>query len=170
MPRSTEAVMQARDWQLWLFLMMLALLTGCAGQATIPRDDSRHAEDLSIERALILSRAKRAMGTPYRWGGTSESGLDCSGLVQMSYQAAGIAVPRSSDAQYRELPSVETARPGDLLFFATGKGRGKANHVGIYLGDGRMIHAPGRGRQVTTTSLDIDYWQKRYLGAAGPAP
>ncbi|GHC37803.1 Cell wall-associated hydrolase, NlpC family [Aidingimonas halophila] len=162
--------MQARDWQLWLFLMMLALLTGCAGQATIPRDDSRHAEDLSIERALILSRAKRAMGTPYRWGGTSESGLDCSGLVQMSYQAAGIAVPRSSDAQYRELPSVETARPGDLLFFATGKGRGKANHVGIYLGDGRMIHAPGRGRQVTTTSLDIDYWQKRYLGAAGPAP
>lgn len=160
----------ARDWRPWIVALLLMLLTGCAGQSTLPRDDSTAAEDLSIERALILSRAKRALGTPYRWGGTSERGLDCSGLVQLSYRAAGIDVPRSSDAQFQELPRVEPARPGDLLFFATGKRRGKANHVGIYLGDRRMIHAPGRGRTVTTTSLNLDYWQDRYLGAAGPAP
>lgn len=142
------------------------LLAGCAGRELATRDD---AGELSIDRALILAEAKRTLGTPYRFGGASESGLDCSGLVQLSYSRAGIPVPRTSHQQFATLPRVDAARPGDLLFFDTARG-GKASHVGIYLGNGRMIHAPGRGRHVTTTSVALDYWQERFLGAAAPAP
>ena len=70
-------------------------------------------------------------------------------------------------AEGQALPERDTIRPGDLLFFGSGS---KATHVGIYLGDRQMVHAPGRGREVTTTPLDLDYWQQRYLGAVGPAP
>ncbi|MBS9403479.1 C40 family peptidase [Halomonas sp. TRM85114] len=146
--------------------LVVLLLAGCAGRELATRDDPG---ELSIDRALILAEAKRTLGTPYRFGGTSEHGLDCSGLVQLSYSRAGIPVPRTSRQQFASLPRVAAARPGDLLFFDTSSG-GKASHVGIYLGDGQMIHAPGRGRHVTTTSIDLDYWQTRFLGAAGPAP
>lgn len=150
-----------------LSLCLIALLlAGCAGRELATRDD---AGELSIDRALILAEAKRSLGTPYRFGGASESGLDCSGLVQLSYSRAGIPVPRTSHQQFASLPRVDAARPGDLLFFDISSG-GKASHVGIYLGEGQMIHAPGRGRHVTTTSLALDYWQERFLGAAAPAP
>ncbi len=151
----------------WLpWLLLLALLTGCAGPELRTQDD-RGTAGLSIERAMILANARQALGTPYRYGGTTPQGLDCSGLVQMAYGAAGIRVPRTADQQFSRLPGRETARPGDLLFFGAGS---RATHVGIYLGGRQMIHAPGRGRRVTTSSLDIDYWHARYLGAAGPAP
>lgn len=146
----------------------LLLLVGCAGRDLAVRDPAPD-EGLSIERALILGTAERALGTPYRFGGNGPAGLDCSGLVAMAYRAAGIRVPRTADAQYRQLPGVRRARPGDLLFFDTA-GRGKASHVGIYRGNGQMIHAPGRGRRVETTTIEIAYWQQRFLGAAGPAP
>ncbi|MDT8879339.1 C40 family peptidase [Halomonas saccharevitans] len=158
----------ARDGALRLLIGLLIawLLTGCAGRELATRDEPGA---LSIDRALILAEAKRSLGTPYRYGGTSERGLDCSGLVQRAYSRAGIRVPRTSRAQFQALPRVDEARPGDLLFFATAGGR-KASHVGIYLGDGEMIHAPGHGRSVTTTTLTLDYWQERFLGAAAPAP
>ncbi len=146
--------------------LAVLLLAGCAGRELTTHDD---AGELSIDRALILAEAKRTLGTPYRFGGASVSGLDCSGLVKLSYSRAGISVPRTSRQQFANLPRVDAARPGDLLFFDTASG-GKASHVGIYLGNGQMIHAPGRGRHVTTTSLELDYWQERFLGAAAPAP
>lgn len=146
--------------------LIVLLLSGCAGRELATRDD---AGELSIDRAVILAEAQRTLGTPYLFGGANDSGLDCSGLVQLSYSRAGIAVPRTSREQFATLPRVDAARPGDLLFFDTARG-GKASHVGIYLGDGRMIHAPGRGRHVTTTSVALDYWQERFLGAAAPAP
>ncbi|WP_046077889.1 MULTISPECIES: C40 family peptidase [unclassified Halomonas] len=148
-------------------LVMLALLTlaGCAG----PQLATRDAEGLSMDRAMILSEARQSLGTPYRFGGTDASGLDCSGLVQRVYSRAGIPVPRTSRRQFEQLPPIDEARPGDLLFFDTAGG-GDASHVGIYLGDDEMIHAPGRGRRVSVTSLALDYWQERFLGAAAPAP
>jgi len=152
--------------RLLIGLLIAWLLTGCAGRELATRDAPG---ELNIDRALILAEAKRSIGTPYRYGGTSDRGLDCSGLVQRAYSHAGIRVPRTSRAQFKALPRVDEARPGDLLFFATAGGR-KASHVGIYLGDGEMIHAPGRGRRVTTTTLTLDYWQERFLGAAAPAP
>ena len=147
-------------------LLIAWLLVGCAGRELATRDEPGA---LSIDRALILAEARRSLGLPYRLGGTSDRGLDCSGLVQRAYARAGIRVPRTSRAQFEALPRVDEARPGDLLFFATAGGR-QASHVGIYLGDGEMIHAPGRGRRVTTTALGLDYWQTRFLGAAAPAP
>ncbi len=149
-----------------LITLLLVLLGGCAS-APLSTDDG--GQGLSMERALILSEARSAVGTPYRFGGNDPRGLDCSGLAQMTYSRAGIPLPRSSREQYRRLPPIDEARPGDLLFFATGKGPG-VSHVGIYAGDDVMIHAPGRGRTVTTTSLSIDYWQDRFVGAAAPAP
>lgn len=149
-------------------LVMMALLltlAGCAG----PQLATRDAGGLSMDRAVILAEARQALGTPYRYGGTDASGLDCSGLVQRVYSRAGITVPRTSRRQFERLPSTDEARPGDLLFFDTAGG-GDASHVGIYLGDDEMIHAPGRGRRVSVTSLSLAYWQQRYLGAAAPAP
>ncbi|MBD3897844.1 C40 family peptidase [Halomonas sp. ML-15] len=148
-------------------LLLIALLSGCASRDIATRDTPRTGDGLSIERAMILANAQQALGTPYRFGGNTPRGLDCSGLVEMAYRAAGIRVPRTADDQFRQLPQVDTARPGDLLFF--GRGR-KATHVGIYQGDRQMIHAPGRGREVVSVPLDIDYWQTRFLGAAAPAP
>lgn len=147
-------------------LLLLALVAGCAGPELRTQSGSGQA-GLSIERALILSSAKQALGTPYRYGGETLRGVDCSGLVQMAYAAAGIGLPRTADRQFSRLPERNVARPGDLLFFGSGS---TATHVGIYLGDRRMIHAPGRGRRVSITSLDIDYWHEHFLGAAGPAP
>ncbi|MFY0991182.1 C40 family peptidase [Halomonas sp. C05BenzN] len=148
--------------------MALLMLAGCAGRELATRDAAPD-EGLSLERALILASAEQALGTPYRPGGNTPEALDCSGLVELVYRSAGIAVPRTADDQYRELPQVRQARPGDLLFFDTA-GRGKASHVGIYRGDGQMIHAPGRGRRVETAPVEIAYWQERFLGAAGAAP
>lgn len=164
--RSTSQVVPMAGYRLLLMMLLAALLSGCAGRELATRDEPG---GLSIDRALILAEARRALGTPYRLGGTTERGLDCSGLVQRAYARAGIRVPRTSRQQFEALPRVDEARPGDLLFFATAGG-GKPSHVGIYLGDGEMIHAPGRGRRVTTTALALDYWQERFLGAAAPAP
>lgn len=159
----------SRRWLSPLLLILTCLwLAGCAGpQMRMADGKGASADSLSIERAMILANARQALGLPYRYGGASSSGVDCSGLVQMTYDGAGIAVPRTAEQQRQQLPQRERARPGDLMFFGAGS---KATHVGIYMGDQRMIHAPGRGRTVTVTSLSIDYWRERYLGAAGPAP
>ena len=151
----------------WLFAcLLMLLLAGCASRDLTPIEAPNRA-GLSMERALILSHAQQAIGTPYRFGGNTPEGLDCSGLVEMTYRAAGIRVPRTTDEQFRALPQVDAPRPGDLLFFGD---RRKATHVGIYRGDGQMIHAPGNGRAVVSVPLEIDYWQARFLGAASPAP
>ncbi len=161
-----QAFSKTRHWHVWPLLLAL-LMGGCASRDIATRDTPIDADGLSIERAMILANAQQALGTPYRFGGNSADGLDCSGLVEMAYRAAGIRVPRTAHDQFRQLPQVDEARPGDLLFFGSGR---KATHVGIYQGDRQMIHAPGRGREVVSVPLDIDYWQNRFLGAAGPAP
>lgn len=148
-------------------VMGLLLLAGCASKEITTAPETGASAGVSMERALILSHAQQAIGTPYRFGGNSPQGLDCSGLVEMTYRAAGIRVPRTTDEQFRVLPSTDTPRPGDLLFFGSGS---KATHVGIYRGNRQMIHAPGSGRSVVSVPLDIDYWEQRYLGAAAPAP
>jgi cell wall-associated NlpC family hydrolase len=155
-------------WRLVTCLALLGLLAGCAGRELATHDPAP-SEGLSIERVLILAIAQDALGTPYRFGGNTPEALDCSGLVELAYRAAGIPVPRTADDQFRALPAANRARPGDLLFFDTA-GRGKASHVGIYRGDGQMIHAPGRGRRVETAPVELAYWQERFLGAARVAP
>jgi murein DD-endopeptidase len=106
------------------------------------------------------SHAAKMVGKPYRYGGSSPAGFDCSGLVQFSYRQAGIALPRSTDQQRSISRAVKLAdlRRGDLLFFnQEGK---KYGHLGIYLGDGKFIHAPSSGKAVRSDRLDSPYWKK----------
>jgi murein DD-endopeptidase len=106
------------------------------------------------------SHAAKMVGKPYRYGGSSPSGFDCSGLVQYSYRQAGVALPHNTDKQRSASRLVKLAdlRRGDLLFFnQEGK---KYGHVAIYLGDGRFVHAPSSGKSVRSDRLDSPYWKK----------
>lgn len=117
------------------------------------------------ERAARV--ALEAVGVPYRWGGESpSSGFDCSGLVRWAYGRVGIDLPHSSYALYGEGRRVSQSRlePGDLLFF---EGLG---HVGLYLGRGRMVHAPQSGRDVEVVRLGGSGYGGRLIGARRVVP
>ena len=118
-------------------------------------------------RSEIVGTAKRFVGTPYRWGGTSpEEGFDCSGLTMVVYQLNGLKLPRSSRQQYGAGIPIRRNElmQGDLVFFATSGGK-RISHVGIYVGKGRFIHAPGRGKRIRTDRLTRRYYKARYMGA-----
>jgi murein DD-endopeptidase len=114
----------------------------------------------------LLQHALALLGTPYRWGGTGTDGFDCSGLVgYVFHNALGIDLPRVSRdmATSGQLISDRSAlSPGDLVFF--GK-KGRVDHVGIYVGNGRFLHAPRTGRDVTVSSLESGYWSNKYMQA-----
>jgi cell wall-associated NlpC family hydrolase len=117
-------------------------------------------------RESLCRTAHTYVGLPYLWGGASaETGFDCSGLTQAVYRMNGLRIPRSSREQFETGLPVERSqlRKGDLLFFAT-SGRGKISHVAIYIGDGQLIHAPGRGRTIQKDSLDNPVLSKQFLG------
>ena len=150
----------------------LVLLSACSSQAPVSPSvytPSPAVADGQGSADDVLFRALGLVGTPYRYGGnTPEGGFDCSGLIGYVYRdAAGISLPRST----RELSAMRTPsvgrnalRSGDLLFFAT-SGGGVVSHAGIYVGEGRFVHAPSTGGTVRLDSLDNRYWHKTYLGA-----
>jgi cell wall-associated NlpC family hydrolase len=117
------------------------------------------------EQAAII--AVRQIGIPYRYGGSSRSGFDCSGLVQYAYSHAGKQIPRTTASQWRSLQAVDRddLQTGDVLFFRI---KGKVSHVGMYLGDGRFVHAPSTGREVTVAALDAPYYRKTFVRAGRP--
>lgn len=121
----------------------------------------------------VLSRAVNVLGTPYRWGGSSpKKGFDCSGLVKYAFNdVADIDLPRTSNAM-AEGQGVKVQRgelkPGDLIFFNI-KSR-RVNHVAIYLGNDRFIHAPRTGKRVSIDNLSKPYWQKHYVVAKRVLP
>jgi cell wall-associated NlpC family hydrolase len=117
-------------------------------------------------RGEVVRSAMSFLGRPYRWGGTSpETGLDCSGLTMTAYRLNGLALPRAAAEQYANGEPVPAQRlqDADLVFFAT-ESRAKPTHVGLYLGEGRFIHAPGRGDVVRIDRLADGYYERRYLG------
>ena len=120
--------------------------------------------DASVKDRL-LRVAQRMLSVPYRYGGTTLWGLDCSGFVQKTFAFLNLDLPRSAREQYREGAKVAKAdlSPGDLVFFRTYAKY--PSHVGIYLGDNRFVHASSRDRKVTVESLDTPYYMKRYIGA-----
>ena len=111
--------------------------------------------------------AKKQINKKYRWGGTNPyTGFDCSGLMQYAYKASQIHLPRTAAAQYKHTKriSMKNLKTGDLIFFHTRRTRAKVNHVGIYLGGGKFIHAPRRGKLVSVTDLN-SYWRRKAVGA-----
>lgn len=111
----------------------------------------------------VIDMAHDWLGAPYQYGGNSRAGIDCSGLTCVVFeQAAGIKLPRSSSdqADWCRRISQRDLRPGDLIFFVNKPGGNRINHVGLYVGDGMMIHS-STSRGVTVTSLDDAYWSAR---------
>jgi cell wall-associated NlpC family hydrolase len=141
----------------------LALLLGACASA--PPDQARDGQAADTQRAAVVDEAARQIGTPYRYGGSSPDGFDCSGLVQFAHRRAGIAVPRTTGAQWQAALPLQRGHllPGDVLFFDIGTG--KSRHVGIYEGRGRFIHAPSSGKRVSRASLDNPYWKSRWVGS-----
>ena len=121
----------------------------------------------SGQAAGMVEQAMGLLGVPYRRGGNNEStGFDCSGFVRHLYEkSVGQILPRRAVDQARatEVIDREELKPGDLVFFNTM--RRAFSHVGIYLGDGKFIHAPRAGKAVNVEDMRSAYWQKRFNGA-----
>jgi cell wall-associated NlpC family hydrolase len=118
-------------------------------------------------RDRLVATAESFIGVDYAWGGTTtRSGFDCSGLVLAVYQLNGLAMPRSVRDQFRVGSAVagDGLKKGDLVFFSGSPG-GELSHVGIYIGNGIFIHAPGKGKQVRREALDGVYFKSHFAGA-----
>jgi murein DD-endopeptidase len=149
------------------------LLAACASTPRVapaiaaPMPETRVAE---VERARdsiaasVATTALSLVGTPYRYGGTTPAGFDCSGLVYYAYLQAGLQVPRSTELQYLAVSPVplQLAQRGDLLFF---KIAGKVSHVAIYVDADHFVHAPSSGKSVELGSMDSDYYRRHFVGS-----
>lgn len=144
-------------------LILLLFLTSCASskQASIRKS--------KIDR--VITSARTYIGTPYKYGGTTRAGMDCSGLLLNSFKAIDLSLPRTSEAQSKVGAQVKMKdlEPGDLVFFATGKKRKKVTHVGLVTEvkgkeHVKFIHASS-SLGVVETNIYADYYQKRFRQA-----
>ncbi|ASR44821.1 hypothetical protein BEN78_01240 [Xanthomonas citri pv. mangiferaeindicae] len=158
--------------------LALLALAGCGGRDVRPTAPAASAPapqrtwnavsptDPAAANAVLM-RAISLVGTPYRYGGnTPEGGFDCSGLVNYVFRdMLDVRLPRSSRELYAyQGPKIDADRlaPGDLVFFGSG---GSVSHVGIYVGEGRFVHAPSTGGTVRLDHLDGSYWRRNYTGS-----
>ncbi len=146
-------------YRLVLFIFILILISGCA---------SRKARIRDRQVGEVIKAARTFTGTPYKWGGTTRSGMDCSGLTGNAFLAINLTLPRSADAQavVGEKVKMKDVRPGDLVFFATGKKRRDITHVGIVTevkgkDNVKFIHA-STTLGVVETNLYSEYYEKRF--------
>jgi cell wall-associated NlpC family hydrolase len=144
-PRQQPAPVQERDGQDW--------------------DGKGGASGMRNRGETLADFALRLRGTPYRYGGATLDGFDCSGLVFYTHRALGVVVPRTSSEQADQAENIKPRklRRGDLVFFKI-RSR-KVNHVGIYIGDHRFVHAPGAGKPVTINSLDDEFYADSFFAA-----
>jgi cell wall-associated NlpC family hydrolase len=149
----------------------LLLAGGCAGtSARDSRIEGGIGSPSSDARDSIARLALSMVGVPYRYGGASpREGFDCSGLVYYTYASNGHAVPRTSRDQFDTASKISLAEAavGDLVFF---QDQEKLSHVGIYLGDGRFVHAPSSGSAVSVANLDAPYYQRHLVGVGRLIP
>jgi cell wall-associated NlpC family hydrolase len=152
---------------LCLLACALCLLVWSAPAGAIPKRTAKRSHRAALRRVhlrrvnYVLRLAWRAVGTRYRWGGTSpRSGFDCSGLTRWVYGHVGVSLPHYSGAQWRygRPVSRRALAPGDLVFFAG------LSHVGIYVGRGTMIHAPHAGARVRFDRIS-GWFAATYSGA-----
>jgi cell wall-associated NlpC family hydrolase len=156
----------------------VAVLIGCMLAACASNAPSTHSTrenstgqqrpvrklDVGEQAAVV---AVRQLGVPYRYGGSTSKGFDCSGLVHYAYSRAGRSIPRTTTALWRSLQPIaaNNLRVGDVLFFNI---EGKVSHVGLYLGSRRFVHAPSSGREVTIEELDSAFYRKAFVRGGRP--
>jgi cell wall-associated NlpC family hydrolase len=137
-----------------------------AGSSTPKTTEVAAAGPVDVSKAsAIIDTAMGLLGVRYRWGGTSRGGVDCSGLTTFSFAQNGIKLPRTSieQSQIGESVPKDELQPGDLVFFVTGRNTYRINHVGLYIGDGKFVHASSHRGRVIVSSLK-DY-SGGYAGA-----
>ncbi|GAB1595349.1 hypothetical protein PAGU2638_10280 [Lysobacter sp. PAGU 2638] len=130
------------------------------------RSSNATAAPVTGRAQSVLARAFALLGTPYRWGGTSTDGFDCSGLVGYVFRnALGVELPRVARDMAQTGTQIERSQltAGDLVFFSTHSSG--VDHVGIYIGNGKFLHAPRTGRDVTVSELDTGYWNGKFVRA-----
>ena len=128
-------------------------------------------QNVSNRASELVVTAMGFLGVPYKRGGNNENGFDCSGFVRAIYQqSVGLLLPRRAEQQAAATQSIEKSdlQPGDLVFFNTL--RRAFSHVGIYVGEGKFIHAPKPGAEVRVESMGGRYWQTRFDGARRVTP
>ena len=128
-------------------------------------------QNVSHRASELVVNAMGFLGVPYKRGGNNENGFDCSGFVRSMYQqSVGLLLPRRAEQQAAATESIDKSdlQPGDLVFFNTL--RRAFSHVGIYVGEGKFIHAPKPGAQVRVESMGGRYWQTRFDGARRVSP
>jgi probable lipoprotein NlpC len=164
----------SRFSQIHIRLFSLAALAFCAGPLFANTITPPASISAGEARLRVIAAAEKYEHTPYRYGGLDRRGLDCSGLVYVSfYDALGVSVPRNTWGLYSwaEKITLNEARPGDLVFFKT-TNKGNISHVGILVGNGRFIHAASEGPAtgVIYSSLDERYWSRTFAGTGRVLP
>lgn len=158
----------------FIFILIFALgqlfLTSCSHNAVHQPHSTRISTEHEKENYSgtkgheIAHLAKLQLGKPYRYGGASPSGFDCSGLVYYTHNYLGIQTPRTSKQQFSAAKPIDTnqLQQGDVIFFKLASRN--VSHVGIYVGEGQFIHAPKAGKHVSKTFLNDPYWKTHLVG------
>lgn len=146
-------------------LLIVASMLGCASQSMPGPVTS--AGEFHKSANLAAAVALQQIGVPYRYGGSTPHGFDCSGLIYYSYSKAGKNVPRTTGSMWSGIQPVAKSRlqVGDVLFFRI---EGKMSHVGMYIGDDQFVHAPASGRTVSVDSLRSDFYRRALIRAGRP--
>lgn len=140
-----------------------------AKKQTQPQEPAQKQASPSSNVSALLSYAKSLEGTPYKWGGTTPGGFDCSGFIYHVYNKFGFSFGRqSANGYWNSLSQTSNPQPGDFIYFqgTTGNGSSSASHMGIYLGNGTFISAADNG--VSVSSVNNSYWSKHFLGYTKP--
>ncbi len=158
--------------KLILSLFCTALLFSCSSSPQYSEPTPKPVKKITVVKSRtqgkghkIADLAKTLVGSPYKYGGETPNGFDCSGLVFYTHGKVGLRTPRTSLQQFKSAKSIplKELRNGDLIFFKLTRSR--VSHVGIYVGNGRFIHAPQSGRQVKATYLTDAYWKTKIVSA-----